>query len=149
MSDSILRYVPENPFWQPTTADAEKAVSLLKSMAPQADMVEATFEENVVFYDPGENWSGIKCNACGADAEPWWDEPMNTAFAGNFQNLDITAPCCGAHTSLNDLDYVWPSAFGRFILEAVNPNMGDPTEEQDREIARCLGAPLRKIWVRL
>ncbi|MDP9839005.1 hypothetical protein J2T09_003777 [Neorhizobium huautlense] len=149
MSDTILRYVPEDPFWKPTTADAAKAVSLLKSIAPDAETVDAIFEENVVFYHPGEYWSGIKCNACGADAEPWWDGPMNAAFAVKFENLEFTTPCCGAHTSLNDLHYIVPSAFGRFNLEARNPNMGDPTEDHDRDIARCLGAPVRKIWVRL
>lgn len=149
MSETILRYVPQDPFWQPSDAGAEKAISFLKTLAPQADSVEALFEDEVIFYDPGENWSGIECNACGADAEPWWNDAMDVAYAGGFRKLDVKAACCGANTSLNDLRYVWPAAFGRFALEALNPNIDDPTQEQERELSRCLGAPLRKIWVRL
>ena len=72
MSDSILRYVPTDPFWQPSTEDAERAASLLRSLAPKAESVESRFEDEVRFYDPGENWSGVECNACGADASPYF-----------------------------------------------------------------------------
>ncbi|UXS05126.1 hypothetical protein FY156_16765 [Agrobacterium tumefaciens] len=107
------------------------------------------FEEKVVFYNPGENWLGVKCSSCGADAEPWWDDAMNAAFATDFENLDVAAGCCGAHLSLNNLRYVWPAAFGRFALEVLNPYVPDTTEEQDLQVARSLGTSLRKIWVRL
>jgi hypothetical protein len=36
---------------------------------PGADEVKSSFEDEVRFYDPGENWSGVECSACGADAE--------------------------------------------------------------------------------
>jgi hypothetical protein len=50
--------------------------------------------------------------------------------------------------NLNGFDYVWPAGFGRFALEALNPNMDDTTHEQDQQLAERLGAPLRKIWAR-
>ncbi|MCM5555295.1 hypothetical protein [Pleomorphomonas sp. NRK KF1] len=150
MSDSILRYVPKDPFWQPSSENAEKAVALLRAMAPKAESVEANFEDEVRFYDPGESWSGVACNACGADAWPWWNGAMEASFASGFTELDLVAPCCGAHVSLNELRYGWPAAFGRFALEALNPLlMEDTTEDQDRRIGDCLGKPVRKIWVRL
>lgn len=149
MSDTILRYVPADPFWQPTTEQADKAADLLKVMAPLAETIEANFENDVRFYDPGENWSGVKCPACKADVEEWWGEAMGTAFASEFKNLAAEAPCCGATVNLNELDYAWPAAFGRFALEALNPNMDDTTHEQDQHLAEHLGTPLRKIWVRI
>ncbi|MNT92135.1 hypothetical protein D3C72_2333600 [compost metagenome] len=74
---------------------------------------------------------------------------MDTAFASEFKNLAANAPCCGATVSLNELKYVWPAAFGRFALEAHNPNMDDTTQEQDQQIADTVGAAVRKIWVRV
>lgn len=49
MSDSILRYVPADPFWQPSPDDASKAVSLLTSIVPEADDVVSRFEDKVRF----------------------------------------------------------------------------------------------------
>lgn len=149
MSDSILRYVPADPFWQPSAEAADNAATLLKAHAPTADAVEPKFEDSVRFYDPGENWSGVECSSCGADAEVWWGEAMAQAFDNDFESLDVKAPCCGTVISLNDLRYVWPAAFGRFALEALNPGIEETTAEQDHEMAECLGAPLRKIWVRV
>lgn len=149
MSDNILRYVPADPFWQPSSENASKAVSLLKSIAPEADAVEPNFEDKVRFYDPGQNWSGVECSNCGADAEQWWGDAMDKAFANELEDLNIEAPCCGTTVSLNNLRYIWPAAFGRFALEALNPNIADTTEEQDLQIAGCLGTSLRKIWVRV
>lgn len=149
ISDSILRYVPVDPLWQPTPEGASEAAALLRSIAPKADDVQANFEDKVIFYDPGENWSGVECPTCGNDVEEWWSDAMDTAFAGEFQNLTTETACCGATMSLNDLRYVWPAAFGCFALEAHNPNMGDTTQDQDQQIAASLGAPLRKIWVRI
>ncbi|WP_313612557.1 hypothetical protein [Agrobacterium sp.] len=148
MSETILRYVPLDPNWQPSEEQSGQAVSLLKSMSPLADDVTGHFEDDVRFYDPGENWSGVKCPNCKADVEDWWGEAMETAFASEFKNLSAKISCCGTTVSLNTLTYVWPAAFGRFALEALNPNMDDTTYEQDQQLAESLGAPLRKIWAR-
>lgn len=120
---------------------------MLAAIAPEAEDVQPIFEDKVVFYDSGENWSGVECSACGADAEDWWAEAMDTAFADEFKNLSVKTPCCDAIVSLNDLRYIWPVGFGRFALEAHNPNIGDTSEEQDQRIAESLGNPVRKIWV--
>ncbi|KAA3505430.1 hypothetical protein G6L63_23535 [Agrobacterium vitis] len=149
MSDSILRYVPTDPLWQPSPADARKAISLLKSIAPEADDVGPIFEDKVTFYDPGQNWLGVECSSCGADAEKWWGDAMDIAYASEFTSLTVEAPCCGTTVSLNNLRYLWPAAFGRFAIEARNPNIADTSEEQDQQIADCLGTTLRKMWVRV
>ena len=74
---------------------------------------------------------------------------MDVAGEISFTELGLTTPCCGIRTSLNDLDYVWTAAFGSFVLEAMNPNIGNTTAHQDLEISRCLGLPLRKVLVHL
>ncbi|WP_246728779.1 hypothetical protein [Rhizobium leguminosarum] len=79
MSDTILRYVPADPNWQPSPEAANKAISLLETVVHGADEVKSNFEDEVRFYDPRENWSGVECSACGADAEEWWGDAMETA----------------------------------------------------------------------
>jgi len=148
MSDTSLRYVPADPFWQPTPEQAGKATDLLREIAPKAETVEANFEDVVRFYDPGKNWSGVRCPACDAGIEEWWGDTMEKAYETEFTNLFAQAPCCGASVSLDTLNYIWPAAFRRFALEALNPNMDDTTRTQDEELAESIGAPLRKIWVR-
>jgi hypothetical protein len=149
MSDNILRFVPADPNWQPERKAAEAAASLLKSMLPSAETVSAKFLDSVTFFDPGENWSGVECNACGKDAEAWWGDAIDLAAQKQFTHLTVKAPCCGATVSLNDLLYVWPAAFGRFALEASNPEIADTPKELDQGLAQCLGAPLRKLWQHL
>lgn len=149
MSDHLLRYVPAAPFWQPSPEDAERAAALLRSVLPEADAITASFEERIVLYDPGANWSGVACHACGADAEPWFAEAVEAVLAAGSDSLDVAAPCCGTRLSLNDLRFDWPAGFGRFALEARNPNVRDTTAEQDGRVAACLGAPVRKIWARM
>ncbi|MGD0634095.1 MAG: hypothetical protein ABSA13_07435 [Beijerinckiaceae bacterium] len=149
MSDYFLMFVPTDPKWQPTKADAERAVELFKSIAPHARDVEATFTDDVEFHDPGGNWSGVNCAACGADLEDWFFETADKIYnETHFADLSVTTPCCGLQTSLNDLNFVWPAAFGRFVLEAMRPGL-DTNEDQEKAIAACLGSDLRKIWCRI
>lgn len=59
----------------------------------------------------------------------------------------VTAPCCGTRLSLNELHYLWPAAFGRFVLEALNPNIRDLTPDQELALSQLMGCTVRKIWV--
>lgn len=52
---------------------------------------------------------------------------------------------CGHATTLNDLNYVWPAGFSRFVLKAMNPNIRQTTSEQDEALSRALGFALRKV----
>ncbi|MBB3440948.1 hypothetical protein [Rhizobium sp. BK379] len=146
MSFTLLRYIPADPHWQPTPEAAARAVSLLETMALKADEIKSRFEDKVRFFDPGENWSGVECYACGADASGWWGRAMDAAYAAGFRDLETPAPCCGKTVSLNELRYGLPAAFGRFALEVRNPETADPTEEQDRAVGEYVGMPVRKVW---
>lgn len=146
MSDDWIQFVPADPKAQPTKEAADKAVRLLKSFAPDADEVTATFTEDTEFFHPGVNWSGVRCPVCGADVELWWEDAMDRE---SFSDLTVQTPCCRSHTSLNDLHYVWPAAFGRFVVEAMNANIGETTAEQERALSDALGLQLRKVLVHL
>ena len=48
--------------------------------------------------------------------------------------------------TLNDLQYDWPQGFGRFALQAMNPNIGKLNAAQMAEFERILGTKLRVIY---
>ena len=149
MSDNWLQLIPSNPSFQPSAEAAKHAEQLFASFVPDADEVSASFKNSVEFFHPGANWSGVKCPSCGAEAELWWVGAMQHGAETQFQDLVVTTPCCGSRVSLNDLQYVWPAAFGRFVLEALNPNIKDITINQEQLISSCIGCGLRKVWVHI
>jgi hypothetical protein len=149
MSDNWIQFIPHDPTYQPSRSAAESARELLSSFVPDADEVVFKFTDTVEFIHPGGNWSGVKCPNCGADAEPWWKDAMDTAYKTRFANLKVTAACCGASVSLNELNYVWPAGFAKFVIEAMNPNVEDLTDAQVQQLSKCLACDLRRIWVHI
>ena len=149
MSDNYLRLVSVDPQWVPSASAVEAGVELLTAFLPEADEVAARPEEGIVFYDAGANTETVSCPACGSEITEWWGDAMDAAFESELSDLSITTPCCAAKSSLNDLKYVWPAAFGRFALEAANPATNDLTAEQLASLERVLGTALKTIWQRL
>ncbi len=149
MSDNYLRLVPLDPEWIPSPDIAEKAVCILFKMLPAAAHVCSRVENGVVFYDAGGNTETISCPTCGSELGDWWGEAMAAAIASGFTNLSVVTPCCDAQTSLNDLDYVWPAAFGSFVLEATNPGVSAFTDAQRAALEEALGARLKTVWQHL
>jgi hypothetical protein len=148
VSDNFLYFVPADPNAQPTQEAADHAEYILTSYA-LSDEVKATFEDQIVFYHPIENWYGVKCPACQANIEAWWDVQNDRVYETATSDLAVSTPCCGLRTSLNDLDYTTPAAYGRFAIEVLNFEHGDTTPEQDQQISECLGLPIRKVYMRL
>jgi len=149
MSDNWLRYVPTDPEFRPSDSAAKAAEALLLSFVPQAERVRSEFTENVGFIDPGANWSGVFCPLCGTDAESWWGDAMSTAAETKFTSLAVHAPCCHATASLNEMRYVWPAAFGRYVLEAMNPNVKGLSVQQSELLSAALGCSVREIPVHI
>lgn len=149
MSDNWLQYVPKDPTFRPSFAAAESAQFLLSSLLPEAVSIESKFEEKVSFFHPGANWSGVQCPSCGVDAEPWWDEAVGHASEADFKDLHCVAPCCGATISLNGLRYLWPAAFGSYVLEAMNPNSMGLAASQFNQLQDVLGCELVEIPLHL
>ncbi|MCK6427138.1 MAG: hypothetical protein L6Q75_18920 [Burkholderiaceae bacterium] len=149
MSDNWLRYVPVDPHYQPSPSQAQAAERLLVSFLPMAEEIQSAFTEYPVFVDPGANWSGVNCPSCEADAEDWWGDAMSSAAEDDFKNLGSVAPCCGTHVSLNELSYGWPCAFGRYVLEAMNPNEMSLSQEKTKLLEAALGCAVREIPVHI
>jgi|SRR5665213_2996280 len=149
MSNNWLQFIPSDPNFQPLLQAAEKAKVLLAAFVPGADEVTITFTDTVEFVHPGGNWSGVRCPACGADAEPWWKDAMALSYTTKFSDLKVAAPCCGACVSLNDLNYAWPAGFAKFVIEAMNPDVKDLGPDQVRQLSECLGCAVRRIWVHI
>ena len=144
MSDQLLQLIPESADFQPELEAAEAAQALLEAFAPAGD-ASARFLDTVTFIHPATNWSGVECPKCSEYLEDWWGEEMTARSKTHFHDLQATTPCCQTALSLNDLDYVWPAGFARFVLQVMNPKM-DLTTEQQRQLEIFLGTPLRKVW---
>ena len=149
MSDNVLRFIPTDANWTPSQDNAAAAAELLQGMVASSAEITTSFPDEITFFDPGGNWSGVECPACGADAESWFWEAFDEAASKGFMDLSVTTPCCSKEASLNTLHYKWPAGFGRFALEALNPGIADTTSEQVSDLAQCLGSPLTKIWVHI
>ena len=147
MSDDYLRLIPTQPDFVPTVGGAESARRRLAELVPDAEEVTAIVTDDVEFIDQGANFERIRCPKCGRQLETeWWHARMDEAAVASFAALEVSMPCCGARVSLNDLIYEWPAGFARFVLEAMNPNAGDLSDVALADVAKALGAPLRKIW---
>jgi len=151
MSDDFLLYVPTPPRWQPTPEIAERAAIVARALFPDAYEIEARVHDEVTVIHPGVNWEGVTCPSCGWDLEKeaWWNKAMAAAHKTGFADLDVTTPCCGARSSLADLAYPRPVRFGRFVLEIMNPGVGQTCADQDAKIAEALGSPVGTVWMHL
>jgi hypothetical protein len=151
MSDTILSLIPQDPSHMPDASAQESAVSLLRSLAPQADRVEAQVFDNVTFIDQGENFESVHCPGCKIEVEiASWQEWMSKASESEFRDLSLTMPCCGGSTSLNDLIYEWPAGFARFALVIQNPNIdGWLGAEKLAEVGDVVGCKLRQIYAHI
>jgi hypothetical protein len=150
MSDYSLQYIPIDPQFKPTNQAMIEAERLLAFLIPHAEVIRSELPGSVSFYHPGQNWSGVTCPICGADAEPWWSVAMdNSAAEHQFKSLSVTAACCASTVSLNELKYIWPAGFGSYMLEAINPNMSGLSGEQLDQLAKVLGCSVREIPVHI
>jgi len=149
VSSNILRLIPVIPTYLPETEAQERARRYLARVLPSSTLVEVSASAHPRFVDPGGNLESIQCPACRREVSTeWWAEATDRAHAGRFADLSVVVPCCGAHTSLNDLVYVWPAGFARFVLEATDPGITALSKGHVRALETELGCPLREIWAR-
>jgi len=80
----------------------------------------------------------------------WWHKRLDDDGEDDgFRLLAYATPCCNALHTLNELIYEWPQAFGRFAIDAMNPNVGKLREEHVAEFEDILGTPLRVVYQHL
>jgi hypothetical protein len=147
MSADILRIIPADPDYVPDAGSQQMALALFSSFVAKADSVNVIVNDDISFIDPGENWESVSCPACGADLGAWWQEAAEVAYQNGFTDLNISVPCCGAEGSLNDLIYVPPAGFARFVLEATNP-VNDVNAAQLSLLAGMMKCQIRKVMAR-
>ena len=145
MPDNVLKLIPLDPQYVPEASAQFEVKGLLATMLPDAESIKVTVTDHVRFIDQGANFESVFCPNCGSELDRrWWQQAMNAAAKIGFSDLQVITPCCGSTLSLNNLRYVWPAGFARFVLEARNPN-GDVSDENLRQIGRLLNSDMRKI----
>ncbi len=146
MTDHFLILIPTNPEHIPPPDRAQAANDYLLSLLPEATDIVWMSLDTVTFVDQGSNFERVDCPVCGTELSTSdWNQMMDAAYAAHFSDLGITMPCCGAGTSLNDLNYQWPAGFARFSLETFNPK-ADLDDQQLHTVEDILGCHVRKIW---
>lgn len=146
MSESYLILIPTDPHWKPDEAAADRAGNLVVELAPEAEEVEAFDMDEVDFFDAGDNFQSVKCPHCGTDVTEWWPEAMDKADDLAFGDLDVSMPCCGKPSSLNDLAYEMPQGFAQFAISVSEPGIEHLDEAALRRVGEALGHPVRAIW---
>ncbi|MEV7323561.1 hypothetical protein [Streptomyces sp. NPDC093970] len=151
MSDDVLSVIPTDPHWQPERAAAERAASLVEDLAPGlpdgVDVeMDVTWHDALTVVDCGQNLERIGCPECAAaiDTE-WWADLLEAHCADGFATLAVVAPCCGAATSLDALEYDWPCGFARFEIAVWNPERAWFSDEELIVIGDALGHPVRQV----
>jgi hypothetical protein len=146
VADTYLRIIPADPACVPSPLARERALGVLQRAVPLADDFASRVTEEVHFVDCGSNFESVSCPACGADVGEWWSMAMELGHEQHFLDLRITMPCCGVHSSLNDLVYSWPAGFARYTLEVLNPGLGSLPERTLERLQNALGVEVREIW---
>ena len=151
MSDNYLTVIPTDPYWWPSKDAAERAAALLSGMLPDDDArrgLETTWHDTVEVVHCGTNLEKISCPHCAAEVAPdWWGEAVSERYDEGFSTLMVTAPCCHAETSLNELVYDWPMGLARFRIEVLYPNRAWLTAEELTCLAEALGHPVRQVLI--
>ncbi|GAA2760096.1 hypothetical protein [Actinopolymorpha rutila] len=116
---------------------------------PGAEEIEAHGYDHVVFVDQGSNVERVNCPHCAVTTSTsWWQDRMDAAYETSFARLDVRMPCCGAETTLNELDYCWPAGFASAELRADSPARGWLGRDEQATVEAVYGHALRQIWAR-
>lgn len=148
MSDNWIALIPEDPHYVPNSEQQRLAIDRFRQIAQDADEISIKLKDSVQFFDCGVNFEKIICpNCCFEVPMDWWQDRMGEDFKNNgFKLSQYTTPCCSAAHTLQELIYEWPQAFGRFAIEAMNPNIGMLDHEDVLEFERLLGTRLRIVY---
>lgn len=114
MSDTIIKFIPKDPYYKPPRAVMQDLAAVSAGGTP----CEVQVQETVEFTDAGENFESVRCPFCQSDLMDAWGDAMDTAYlAGEgFANLAYMTPCCRKPTTLNDLEYEWPQGFYKTMV---------------------------------
>jgi hypothetical protein len=150
MGDHWLILIPTDPEWVPDADQAAKAREVIDQLTPDRDgKIETYAPGRVVFVHCGENFETISCPACGATLDiRWWHTGMDAVYdsrTGSLGALDVITPCCGAATTLNDLDYNFPQGFASWWIQVHYANRLWLDDAERARVESALSHPLREI----
>lgn len=147
MSDDWIVIIPEDPRFIPDQPNRDRARDRFTQIAPHASEIEAKVFETVQFFDCGANFERSLCPTCRSEIPTaWWQDRMEEDYGDGFKLVSYPMPCCGTRSTLHELVYDWPQGFGRFALDAMNPNIGMLEERYKFEFEEILGTKLRVIY---
>ncbi len=147
MSDNWITLISEDPRFIPDRLKQARARDRLAEIAPEAEEIAIKVCERIEFFDCGSNFGRILCPSCRAEIPlAWWQDRMSEDYGDGFKLASYPTPCCGRRCTLHQLDYEWPQGFGRFALEAMNPNIGKLQTRFRVELEGILGTKLRVIY---
>lgn len=98
--------------------------------ASETDDVKSEQNAGVQFHDCGSNFERVSCAHCLAEISlEWWGETMDDDYGvEGFALAPYELRCCQRTSSLDELRYDWPQAFGRFAITVMNPGADDVPE---------------------
>jgi hypothetical protein len=148
MSDNWIRIIPEQPDLVPVEERQQRAILHLRTIVAQTAELRAFTHDQIVFVDCGGNFESVVCPSCGADIDiDSWQGWMDEDFDGKGFTLSKHAmSCCGAEHTLHELRYQLPQGFGRFEVSAMNPDVGELSEDQIALLEQILGCRVRIIY---
>jgi hypothetical protein len=150
MSDHWIGIIPRDPNFVPTSENIQRALDYLRGIAPDSDEVTFSIDPTFRFRDCGQNLESILCPRCRAVLnQEWWDERMSEdcdESGDGFRLQTFFLPCCSASANLNELIYSFDQGFSCFILEAMNPNIGQLAVDEAKKLSELLGTDIRVIY---
>jgi hypothetical protein len=133
----------------PEYTPAKNQVKRLSEFAITECKVTLEVNDTVSFADAGENFESVTCPRCNADVMEWWSDAMSEAYIPDdgFVNLAVRMPCCGADSTLNDLNYNLPQGFYRVRI-LTEPGINAQTDVAGicAELETITGAPWRAVY---
>lgn len=153
MGDHWLILIPTDPEWVPDADQATQAEQAVDRLTPAREgEIDFRAPGHVEFVHCGENFETIGCPSCGAMLDiKWWHERMNAAYDGtsSFGALDVTTPCCGVTSTLNDLDYNFPQGFASWWVRVHYANRPWLDDTEREQVEAALGHAVREIRLHL
>lgn len=149
MSDHWICIIPREPAFVPSEQAIAAAADFMAEIAPDSEEISSELADAVRFRDCGGNFESIRCPVCNADVPiEWWAEQMGDEDCW-YDGIDLKPlrlPCGDMVKSLNELRYYYDQGFSRFILDAMNPYIGELEPEQTTRFEEILGCPVKVIY---
>jgi hypothetical protein len=158
MSDTVLKFIPTEPFYIPDARTHASAVALLEKLMPEGEMCKADVYEHLTFIEQGENLESVTCSSCEVTSRiygspqneeigEWLSELIEQSVDMPANSIIARMPCCGNEVSFSSLTFDWPAGFGCFELSIWNPEVERPVPaDVITQLEVLLGCKLQQIW---